>query len=360
MSAGVRLSSVSLAHIDNSFVYPGSGNYQGLLKEIDLTEEALSRREEVGKWIAAAQTVAVLTEEPQVETGPQCGTPFACGFCKYCNRDKVWPEYPISALPKLSKRRKKAVEATGCDDLREIPDALLTPIQLRVKQCSVSGQPFFDSAGAAADLAPHGFPAYFLDFETAMFAVPVWTGTRPYQQIPFQFSLHILHENGELEHVEFLDLSGNDPSLDLATSLTGHCGDRGPVFVYSAKFEKDVMGDLAARFSNLAPALGAIIGRVIDLLPVARRRFYHPRQMGRWSIKNVLPAAIPELSYDQLDGVHDGGMAVAAFMEAIAPNTTAERKREINTQLLSYCRLDTFAMVRIHQFLSGPKVAAAG
>ena len=98
MSAGIRLSSVSLAHIDNSFVYPGGGNYQGLLKEIDLTEKAVSRSNEVGEWIAAAQTVAALPEEPQVVTGPQCGTPFTCGFCKYCNRNKVWPEYPVHTL----------------------------------------------------------------------------------------------------------------------------------------------------------------------------------------------------------------------------------------------------------------------
>jgi hypothetical protein len=127
------------------------------------------------------------------------------------------------------------VEAANTDDLREIPDNLLTAMQLRVKQACVSGEAYFD---AAADLAPHAFPAYFLDFETAMFTVPIWKGTRPFQQIPFQFSLHILDQAGSLQHHGFLDLSGGDPSLACARSLIDHCGVQGPVFAYSTGFEK--------------------------------------------------------------------------------------------------------------------------
>ena len=111
--------------------------------------------------------------------------------------------------------------------------------------------------------------------------------------------------------------------------------------------------DLVARFPEFAPALESIIGRVTDLLPIARNRYYHPSQHGSWSIKAVLPAAIPELSYSQLDGVQDGGMAVSAFMEAINPDTLAERKSEIQSQLSSYCQLDTFAMVRLWQLFTG-------
>ena len=351
--AGVRLASVSLAHIDSSFIYQGNGDYRGLLKEVDLTAESAARSGEVIEWIAGAQAVAEMLEEPQIATGSHCNTPFACGFCHHCDRDKVWPEYPTSSFPNLSGWRRVAVEAEKSDDLREIPDALLTAMQLRVKQSSVSGQPYFDAAGAAADLAPHGFPAYFLDFETAMFTVPIWKGCHPYQQIPFQFSLHILGENGTIQHQEFLDLSGDDPSLVCARSLIQRCGDQGPVFAYSAGFEKRVLRDLAARFPQLATSLTAIIERVVDLLPIARRYYYHPSQHGSWSLKSILPAAIPELSYDQLDGVQNGGMAVAAFMEAITPATPSHRITEIENQLISYCKLDTFAMVRLYQFFTG-------
>lgn len=352
-AAGIRLSSVSLAHIDSSFVYPGDGDYRGLLKENDLTDEAFARSNEVQEWIAGAHAVAALTDEPNVATGPHCSAPFTCGFCEYCNRDKVWPEYPLSSLPRFGGSKQAVMEEQGIEDLRDVPDEHLSALQALVKKHTAAGTVFFDAEGAATDLAPYGFPAYFLDFETAMFAVPIWKGTRPYQQVPFQFSLHILDESGLLNHTGFLDLKGDDPSEAFARSLIDLCGKVGPVFVYNAGFEKMVMANLATRFPDFAPSLNTIIARVVDLLPIARTRYYHPSQHGSWSIKAVLPAAIPELSYGQLEGVQDGNMAVSAYMEAIAPGTTPERKKEIECQLFSYCQLDTFAMVRLWQFFSG-------
>ncbi len=348
-ASGIPLSSVTLAHIDNSFVYPGDGDYRGLLHEVDLTETALARGGEVREWIAAAQAVAALEDEPEVATGPHCSTPFDCGFSAYCNRDKVWPEFPLSSLPRLHYRRRERIEAEGYDDMRQVPDEFLNGIQSRVKQCSITGEPFFDSEGAAADLAPFGFPAYFLDFETIMFAVPVWKGTRPYQQIPFQFSLHRLDEDGNLDHTAFLDLSGTNPSAAFTRDLIAQCGDEGPVFVYNAAFETTRIRELAERFPEHAPALHSINARVVDLLPVARNRYYHPNQHGSWSIKAVLPALCPDLSYAQLEGVQDGGAAQTAFLEAIAPDTTPERNQELHRQLHEYCKLDTFAMVRMWQ-----------
>jgi hypothetical protein len=181
--------------------------------------------------------------------------------------------------------------------------------------------------------------------------VPVWAGTRPYQQIPFQFSLHKVA--GSLEHSHFLDLSGQDPSRPFAEAVIEACGSAGPVFVYNAKFEKMILRQLATRFPDLAPGLDAVIARVIDLLPIAEKCFYHPSQCGSWSIKSVLPAAVPDLSYEQLDGIKDGGMAMSAFAEAIHPATTPERKDEIRTQLLAYCCLDTMAMVELWKVFAG-------
>ncbi len=352
-SSSVSLSSVTLAHVDSTFVYQGDGDYQGLLKENDLTAEAISRSDEVKEWIDGAQAVAALVDEPEVATGPHCTNPFTCGFCDYCNRAKIRPDFPISSLPRLHPNRRALIEDAGHEDLRDVPDELLGAIQTRVKQCSITGETYFDAAGATADLVPYGFPAYFLDFETAMFAVPIWKGTRPYQQLPFQFSLHILDETGSLQHHGFLDLTGNDPSLACAQSLIDLCGDHGPVFAYNAGFECRVMRELAGRFPELAASLEAIDARVVDLLPIARNRYYHPSQHGSWSIKAVLPAAIPALSYDQLDGVQNGGMAVSAFMEAIDPAVTAERKHQIEVQLTEYCKLDTLAMVRLWEKFSG-------
>jgi hypothetical protein len=355
-SSGVRLSSVSVAHIDGSFVYPGDGDYRGLLKENDLTEEAIARSGEAAEWIAGAQAVIAMPEEPEMETGAHCTNPYTCGFCEYCNRDLVvgpMPEYPLSSIPNFHWRKHELMEELSIEDMRNVPDEYLSDRQAFVKEHTVAGTVFFDAEGAAADLLPHGFPAYFLDFETIRFTVPVWKGTRPFRQIPFQFSLHILTESGDLQHHGFLDLSGDDPSLACAQSLVDRCGDNGPVYAYNAGFEKMVMRDLAGRVPALAPGLEAIIDRVVDLKPIASRRYYHPSQHGSWSLKAVLPAAVPDLSYDDLDGVQDGMMAGDAFMEAIDTTTTPERKQEIEIQLVEYCKLDTLAMVRLWEKFSG-------
>ena len=141
--------------------------------------------------------------------------------------------------------------------------------------------------------------------------------------------------------------------MPFANALITECGVQGPIFVYNAAFEKTRIKDLADRFPQLSSALLAINDRVVDLYPIAKNRYYHPSQKGSWSIKAVLPAVIPELRYGDLEGVQDGGMAMEAYMEAIAPQTTAARKEEIQKQLLKYCELDTYAMVKLWQFFSG-------
>ncbi|NMV37879.1 DUF2779 domain-containing protein [Ralstonia insidiosa] len=353
-SAGVPLKAISLAHIDSSWVYPGGEDYQGLLTEHDLTEEAFARDDEVKGWIADAQVVAGLTVEPKQRTGRQCTEPYECGFLSYCESQEPQAEYPVHWLPRIgSKGLRALIEEDGVADLREVPDDLLNDRQRRVKAHTLSGRTFFDATGAAADLAPHRLPAYFLDFETIQFAVPIWKGTRPYQQIPFQFSVHRLSRTGKLEHRSFLDLSGGDPSRSFAETLIAHCGQSGPVFVYNAGFETARIRELADRFPHLKASLLAINERVADLLPIAQERYYHPSQQGSWSIKKVLPAVAPDLRYDALDGVQDGGMAMSAYQEAIHASTTRARKDQIEQQLFDYCSLDTFAMVRLWQFFAG-------
>ena len=186
--------------------------------------------------------------------------------------------------------------------------------------------------------------------------MPLWPGTRPYQQIPFQFSVHHLNRDGRATHQAFLDLSGQNPAQAFAQALIAACGERGPVFVYNAAFERTRIRELAGRYPALAPALHAINARIVDLLPIARAHYYHPSQQGSWSIKAVLPALCPDLGYDALDGVQDGGAAQQAYLEAIAPDTTAARKAELERQLLAYCHLDTWGMVRLWGAFTGQAV----
>lgn len=351
--AGVPLAAVAIAHIDSTWVYPGSERYEGLLIESDQTKEAIGRASEVKEWIAEAQLVARKRSEPDISPGAQCSSPYECAFRGYCDSQMPEVRYPVAWIPDVRRKALKQLIEDGVADMREVPDDLLNERQLRVKEHTLSGKVYFDAKAAAAELTPHRLPAFFLDFETINLAVPVWKGTRPYQQIPFQFSVHRLSRNGRLEHRAFLDLSGNDPSRACAEALIEACGERGTIFAYNAGFEGRCLRELAARFSRLSRSLLAIDERILDLLAVSRGHYYHPDQRGSWSIKAVLPAAVPGLGYDALGGVQDGGMAMDAYREAISPATTKARKAQLEAELLEYCKLDTYAMVRLWQLFSG-------
>ncbi len=346
-AAGVPLTAIALAHIDKRWIYPGGGDYQGLLIEKDLTEEAFARGAEVQRWIEAAQSAVAQATVPAINIGPHCHEPYACGFYTHCQSQVPLAEHSIAWLPKpLKKGLATLIANTGITELREVPDHLLNDKQQRVKNATLANEAYFDQEGAAQALAAHTLPAYFLDFETISFAVPIWAGTRPYQQIPFQFSVHRL-SNTQLTEQSFIDLSGNDPSEAFAKALVVACHESIPIFVYNAGFEKTRISDLADRFPHFSQDLLALHSRVVDLLPIAREYYYHPSQKGSWSIKAVLPALCPDLHYEDLEGVQDGGMAMSAFVEAIASETTSARQAEIERQLLDYCKLDTCAMVRL-------------
>jgi len=350
-SAGVPLVASALARVDSSWTYPGDGDYQGLLVEKDVTEQTLSREREVRGWIAAAQRTVAEPSEPKRRTGKHCNDPYECGFLKYCQGQEPQADSPVYWLPRRTGKLKQYIEKNGITEMRDVPDQLLNPTQQRVKTATLSGEPFFDREGAARALSQHSLPAYFMDFETIMFAVPIWAGTRPYQQIPFQFSVHRMQKSCELEHREFLDLSGNDPSGPFASALVAACGKQGPIFVYNASFETARLRELAARFPDMADDLLALNERVVDLLPIAQSHYYHASQKGSWSIKAVLPALCGQ-SYEKLDGVKDGGMAMAAYLEALGASTTPARRLEIDRQLREYCCMDTMAMVRIFESIS--------
>ena len=352
--AGVPLDSIAIAHIDREWVYPGAEKYEGLLKESDLTEQASGRQDEVKNWISESQNVVALADEPRIATGRQCGDPYECGFLEYCRSKEQQAKYPVTWLPRMQSRQLRSlIEERGVKDMRDVPDDLLNERQRRVKAHTLAGTVFLDAEGAKSSLQHHTPPAYFLDFETIYFAVPIWKGTRPYQQIPFQLSVHRISQKGELTHEAFLDLSGDDPSMKLAEALINACGGAGPVFVYNAAFETTRIKELADRYPELQQPLLAINTRIFDLLKVAEQYYYNPIQQGSWSIKSVLPAIAPDLSYEALDGVQDGRMAMEAYLEAVHLQTSQARKDQIQDQLLAYCCLDTFAMVRLWEFFVG-------
>ena len=348
--AGYPVAETVLAHIDTDFVYRGDGNYRGLLKHQDVTEQIEARLPQVPGWVAEGLE-ALAGDEPAIAMGDQCTDPFECPFLEHCSPEPV--AYPVTRLPNRGRIVDQLL-AEGIEDIRDIPPGRLTrPLHERVRLATVSGEPYI-AEELAAILQGLPYPRHYLDFESIQFVVPVWPDTRPYEQLPFQWSCQIEENDGRLSEVPFLDLSGEPPMRGCAEKLLATLGAAGPVLTYSP-FERQVIHGLARRFPDLRPALEAAAARILDLLPLIRQHYYHPAMRGSFSIKAVLPTVAPHLSYADLGDVKDGTAAQVAFEEAIAADTPRARRDELRNALLKYCALDTLAMVETVRFLSTPK-----
>ena len=348
--SGLRLAYTSLEVVDSKWTYRGGNHYSGLLKLEPIDALIAPLLPEVPKWLSAAQKTAAKSE-PRVKMGKQCGTPFACGFQAYCESLTTPAQFPIAWLPRLHSSKQIKFEAAGFDDMRQLPAEALTANQRKVLDATISNTVFFEPLTPAKKKSLKG-TRYYLDFETITFTVPLWANTKPYQQIPFQWSCHIEQPTGALSDQMFLDLSGNDPSRAFAESLVRTLGKKGPILVYSQAFEKQRIEELADRFSDLAPALNKLLDRVIDLKPLVTEHYYHPDMQGSWSVKSVLPTIAPELDYANLEEVADGAGAQQAYLEAIHVDTSAERKAALRAALRTYCHRDTKAMVVMLHFLA--------
>lgn len=351
---GLPVVSISLAHIDNQFVYPGNDDYRGLLVEVDLTDEVHAIEPPVEALIERARD-AVSGRMPVVPVGAHCTKPFECPFMSVC-----WPtdaEYPITGLGG-SRAKLGSHVALGCIDIRDVDARSITAdTQLRIHRVTQSGEAEI-LKGARDELSALPYPRYYLDFETISPAVPFWPGTRPYAAIPVQWSCHIDDgtADGSYEkmlHDEFLDISGNPPMRALALKLITSLGDEGPVIMYTS-YEQKVINGLIGLFPDLEDALQAIVHRLVDLHPIVKANYYHPKMLGSWSIKAVLPTMAPTMDYSKLEGIREGFGASEGFTEAIAPGTGAERRAQLSEQLLRYCKFDTEAMAEIVRFFCRP------
>jgi len=288
-------------------------------------------------------------EMPDVTMSEQCKKPFPCQFISYCQQGDA-PEYPLSVLPRLQEQELQSLTDAGYTDLREIPDGVLNkPNHQRVWRATCANHEEYDAQALSA-LIDWGWPRYYLDFETIALAVPRWQQMRPYQQVPFQFSLHVHHQDGHLDHYGFLDLSGKDPRRGCAEELVKQIGNNGMIIAYNASFEMSVIRKLAALFPDLADDLMAMVARFDDLLPITRSGYYHPKQKGSWSIKAVLPVLVPDLNYGDLQGVQNGSDAQLAWLQAVRADH--QQRNRLSNQLLRYCELDTLAMVRMVEALT--------
>jgi hypothetical protein len=343
--SGHALDSTELWHIDNSFVYPGGADYKELFRRIDVTAEIDRLSARVPEWVADAQRV-LSGPQPDIAVGKQCQDPYACPFLDHCDQETA--EYPVSILPNGGKL-VGTLRLEGYLDLREVPqEKLNSETHLRVWRATQTGQAELDPQ-ATQELVSLPYPRYYLDFETIQFAVPIWPGTRPYEQLPFQWSCHVEDAHGQLEHREYLDTVGDAPMRRFAETLIRAVGTEGPILVYTS-FERTILGKLIERYSDLSGPIEAVLDRLVDLYPLAKAFYYHPAMMGSWSIKAVLPTVAPELAYDMLGEVQDGGGAQDAYRVIIDPHASAERRAQLESDLLAYCRHDTLAMVEVARY----------
>jgi hypothetical protein len=354
--AGLDLDSIYIAHVDSHWVYQGGGDYDGLLTITDVTQEIQELVLCLPQWIDKAQSTLKRRKPPAINTGAQCSSPYPCGFLTHCQSTEPAVTYPVQWLPRVqTKALREHLAKPKIKDMRDVPDTLLNPLQLRVKKSTLSGRAWLDAKGASLALSVHATPSYFLDFETIGEVVPRWTGTRAYEQIPFQFSIHRLGPRGGLKHEAFLDITGNDPRLALSKALVKACGTQGTIFAYNASFEARCIEALAVTLEQhrmLSKALRAITPRLVDLTSTVRQHYYHPQQQGSWSLKAVLPALLPHMNYTSLNGVRNGLDAQSAYAKAVDLTTPSTRVKELANQMLAYCKLDTLALVEIWRKLS--------
>ena len=343
--AGYRLACIELAYVDNSFVYHGDNDYRGLLKHVDMTGEVRPLQEQVARWVSEF-TGILAGPPPEIRVGRHCKKPHVCTFLPYCTHTQ--PPYPVTVLPNGGSVVDELL-AEGIEDIFAVPEGRLNDeLQERVRRVTLAQRAELDG-DAGAQLRQLPYPRYYLDFETIAPAIPLWPGIRPYQSLPFQWSCHIESEGGELEHVGFLDTTGQPPMRPLAEKLLLTLADSGPVFTYT-DFEKSVIESLAHMLPDLAGDLRALLSRLIDLHKLARNNYYHPDMLGSWSLKAVLPTVAPDLRYDALDEVQEGAAAGRAYLDVIDPATDAERRERLISALLDYCQLDTYALVRLARF----------
>jgi len=298
----------------------------------------------------AARLLRVLSGPlPDLPTGPHCNEPYTCPFIERC-----WPSLPehhVSTLYRIRADRVSKLVADGIETLHDLPRRFALSGSARRQVRSVRAGKLVVELGLRRALHRLKPPLAFLDFETINPAIPAWPGCRPYEQVPVQFSCHVLTAAGA-EHHAWLADGPDDPREQLARALVSACAKARTIIAYNAPFERRCVEGLSAAVPVLRRELESVSARLRDLLEVVRDHVYHPDFGGSFSIKSVLPALVPALSYDDLE-IHDGGSASTALETLLLDGGSLApgERRALRQNLHRYCERDTLAMVRLHERL---------
>jgi len=343
---GLIIRKCFLLYINNDYVKNGEIDPGGLFNIEDITDRVDEAGSKIRSRIDAMHEVITAEQCPDVRIGRQCNDPYGCPLVPVC-----WDFLPENNVFNLYRGGKKCLELFegGVLAIKDIPDDFgLSVIQQIQRDCEISGKLHVNKEAIDDFLQALHYPLYYLDFETFSPAVPMFDGTRPYQRIPFQFSLHMVKDAGSSpEHFYFLAEGSNDPRPEFLCRLKEVLGDNGSIVVYNQAFEEGIVKELADAFPEYSQWTEGVAGRMVDLLlPFKGFHYYHPEQRGSASLKRVLPA-VTGVGYEEMD-IDSGEIASIAFMEATYNiDVTDERRDKIRDDLLRYCKQDTEGMVWI-------------
>jgi len=349
MRCGVDLATACLGHINRNYIYQGGEiDPRRFFRIRNLTRRVQRLQPKLTFQLRSEFTVLAMPTAPDIAPGRQCTDPITCEFFDHCNLPR--PNDHIGFLPRIHASAMEELEELGVESIRNIPaDFELTEIQRRAATCVQTGEPWF-SAELGEVLSGLSYPLYFMDYETVSWAIPRFAGMRPYDHLPFQWSIHVQREPGAApEHFEFLAPDANDPRREFITSLCSALAQSGSIVVYSS-FESQRLSDLAVWLPEHAERINAIQTRLFDLLPVVREHTYHPAYAGSYSIKSVLPALVPDMTYEGME-VANGQDAGLAWESLVRGRLNDDERKRIEKALLAYCGQDTLAMVRLVETL---------
>ena len=354
-NCGVKLNGTFLVCINGDYVFEGTLDINKLFTVSNVAEAVAIEEKNIIANLSIAERLLNQPEEPGIDLSTNCKNPYLCGFWNYCSRHipelSVFNLYRMRFSKKIEYYRKGLIKYEDLLYSTEISNNK----QLRQMEFAIQDRgTYVEKDNIRAFLGTLSYPLYFLDFETMQPIIPRYIGTKPYAQIPFQYSLHYIErEGGDLKHREFLAESGTDPRRALAERLCADIPMNVCVTAYNKAFECTRIKELAETFPDLAEHLLNIRDNIVDLLVPFQSGWYYNRAMGgSFSIKSVLPAIFPddpELDYHNLEGVHNGGEAMAIFPKIQFMNP--EEQEEARHNLLKYCELDTYAMVKVWEEL---------
>jgi predicted RecB family nuclease len=349
-NSDIRLDEFYLMHIDNSYVREGALDPNALFSITPLLEETRTLESVVPGLIEEFKEVLLLSEKPDIDIGPYCFEPYDCDFFSHCW--KHVPKDSVFNLSGLTSKKKFDLYYRGLDRIEDVPiDYPLSDKARELLQSHREDHPIVNLKALQEFLEDLEYPLHFMDFETINPAIPLFDFSRPYQMIPYQYSLHLRHRRGETpEHKGFLGEPDTDPRREFVESLIQDTEQKGHILVYNLSFEAGRLQDLAGLFPEHRTAIEERLSRMVDLMvPFWNRDYYLPAMLGSYSIKNVLPALAPDLRYKDLV-ISDGVAAMEAFRKLGESKDTNEIEHT-RSALWEYCKLDTYAMVRIYDEL---------